>query len=985
MNSSFAGFTADKGSMAGVETVNLTNETTIAREFDASGVSGVTSYNIDATNATVNLKDLAEAVNVSLSNAASGTTSISFNDVANSTDDVPGGTEDAITVALSNNGTLEDDSTDAIERKEVTLTVNSIEELTLDVTGDNVVQLGANDATAIIVTGSGSLDMDTVSTATKTFDGSAVTGNILLDATASSSSTTSIKTGSGDDEVTIDTEKMAANATLSGGVGEDTLTLTSVNGNATTQFTMSGFETIELGAMNGGQTFSGKNYSDVTGVKTLATANQDVTFVNMGDQDLAITASTTAADKTISSDHTGATTVNFNATAATVAKGTKNTAADTVNEIVSVAKSSDLTVNVGEYASASGNVTAALAGTVTLNVASGLDADDAELTTYTGTITAAKAKEVTINNTGTFGGNVTAATAESFTLNATGSANGSTIAVAAATSGEMTFAKADSMTLTAAALEVLNVTTGSKAVTISNTTGALQELAVNAGNAFTMAGALADIASVTVEGAGTSSAVTLGALGDGANDYDMSVTAGGLKGGFTTGKIAVADGADITIDTTSVTGNVTIGDIDDGVGANDTAGDAERVVITTAGKNVSIATVEASDVVTITASNSGTLSIGAIGDSVATADVTLNLDDVKGAITLGAIDGKTVTIDASAAIGGVTYGGTVTATKAANITGSELTANSSVAVTLDATSNDVSSSFTGGIGNDDITFVLSNATKKLTSLTVTGDSGTDTVTVDNSAGAAAVTTTGLSLSGVEKFHIDNNNNTAGDEITLNASAFSGQAIAFDAVDAGSVLYLTGTDAADTIDMTKATAGVAALAGDVAFSHSASKGNDTYKLSAAGVAAETIVFDDTSGSDTITNFKVGEDFLDFDSITGISGNGVDAPAAGVDGAVVDPTDSEIYVFATSADSGFADGSITTMTNTTEVAAYLEAELTPLDAENFVAVINEVATKKAYIYLIDVDGETTAANTIEAGDLTLIGVVTADTALTATEIV
>lgn len=862
MNTSFAGFATDAG-ISNVENINLTNNTTIARTFDASGVTGATAYVIDAATAAVNLNDVLTVADVELKNQASSTFTMNFADVADDDTDVVGNDEDAMTLTLNANGTVEDTATDAVERTEVTATINDIEELTLNLVGANVVALGSNDATTLAITGAGSLDMDTVSSALTSIDGSAATGSITIDTTAvvTAASLGTVKTGAGNDVITIDSDDIKANATIAGGEGADKVIWTAGTG-ATTQVSMTGVETVEVGAVAGAETISMSNVTGVTTINALTAVDENVSFVNMAAQALTVNMKAANANNTDTlaadaADAAGAATVNYTASAAVLADGTDNTAALANRLDLSLSKATSLTVNVNAYMDTDSDITAAKATSVALNIASGEDEDGVELTEFSGAITAALASSVNVNATGTFNGAITAATATSFTVEATGSVNGSTITAAAATSAEITTGTTTStatntMTVTAGDLETLTVNAGG-ILTITNTgTAAVQELTVDATRLFTMSAvALDDIASVSVGGTATTAAVTLGNLGDGDNDYDMAIVATGLKAGLTIGTIDIEDDRNISITASGMTGDITIGNIG-------TTNDGANVTIVTAGEDVNLADITATGDVSITNSSSKTFDVG---DIVATDDVTLNLDATVGDITMGTIAGDAVVVDASAALGTVTYGATITATTSATVRGSELKANTATVV-LDATSNDVSATLTGGIGIDTFTVQVSNATNDLTTLSVTGGVGADSLTLGT--GAAATTTTGLTLSSIETLTVDN---TAA--VTVNASAVSAQTIALNGAGATDILGLTGTDSADTIDLTTTSSTGIKLSID------AGKGNDTIKLSSDADSDDTVVFEATAadnGNDTITGFQstATGDVLDFNAFVNTNG-------------------------------------------------------------------------------------------------------------------
>jgi hypothetical protein len=161
------------------------------------------------------------------------------------------------------------------------------------------------------------------------------------------------------------------------------------------------------------------------------------------------------------------------------------------------------------------------------------------------------------------------------------------------------------------------------------------------------------------------------------------------------------------------------------------------------------------------------------------------------------------------------------------------------------------------------------------------------------------------------------------------------------------------------------------------------GNDTIDVGADAVV-DTVVFSvvAANGQDTITNFVIAKDVLNVEKLAGGDVAGETAIAAAA--VTTDLTTAFVGVFANGANG--TDGvSITNYTDLTvatlgSVVAFLAAGLTEAAAETYAAVINDLTTNKAYVYNITVDTVTTVAGTIEVGDVTLVGVVTADAALT-----
>ena len=761
MNSSFTGMTGT-GAVSNVENIALTNASTVARTFDATGITGATAYTIDATNAGVSISDMSAIAAVSVTGQASGT----FSTAMDTTFVALAGTADAMTFNVTNVGTADNVATTSTnEEAAVTSTLTSMETINVNATGTNVLAFGGT-ATTLNIAGSGNVKVTAVSTTTTTVDASESTGVITLDTTAAAANAlTSVATGSGADTITLDTADMLANGTISGGDGADSLAVTS--GAKTVQYAMSGVETVALTAVTGALIFSGTNTSGITTVSTVAANTAATSFVGMNAGDLTINAIGATVDAgDLSSTHTGATTLNFSVVAADVtAKTERASAAD-----FTLTGTSDLTVNVGQYIDTDAVITAAVATSVALNVASGMSSatTPVQLTTFDGAITAAAATSFTAVIDGQIGETAAAV-----------------ITVDAATEATITNnSTAGAIDLQGAALENLTVTSAKAFTMTGSDLSAVQvaDITVNDG-AFTGV-TMADIATLTIAGSGVTNAtagttassfasVNLG----GDNAYSMNVTASGMKGGVTLGTVDTGAGYDITIEASEMTGALAVGHINaDGVGT--AAG--KNVTVTTAGTAgaVDLSNITATGLVTLTNSGAGAYDVDTISTATATidttgtvgavdvgaitatgtvsitnassstfaldalsagvtGDVTVALDGTVGAVSLSTIAGKTVNLDVSNTIAGTTYG-TITALNSATVALSELQ-NNTVAITAAAASTTFTAAVTGGIGNDAIT-ITGVATN--TSITASGDYGIgdNTLTIDNDVSSNAADT-----------------------------------------------------------------------------------------------------------------------------------------------------------------------------------------------------------------------------------------------------
>jgi len=690
LNTDFAGLST--GTVSGVEAVELTNASVAARSFAATGITGATSYSVSGDLPTTITGLTTGAKNFTISGVKSGTVSTAFKTLEAETT----GTTDVANLTLSTVG-----ATSAVP-----VTLGSFETVNITSNGTNSITLGGTDATTVTVSGAGKLTLGSVPTSITSFDASATTGGVTVDLTnAAAAAMTKVVAGSGDDSVTYDAADGKNNATLTGGLGKDTLVLSAVG---TNEFTQTGFETLTLATVGSALTLSGAKTTDLTTVNAGGLVTADVTMVNMGAGALTFnnnaTSTTVKHNNAISSDHTGATTIVYNGGSSTAT--TSLTAANyTVDSSAGA-----LSVTAAARTNVTSTVNAAKATSVSLTVTSAKDTAEVpnELTTFAGTINAAAATSLTVNATGTLGGTINAAAAKS----------------ASVTNGAVT----GTLNLSTAALTSLTVDSGATLNMSASTLSALQKLTVTQSKGTFTLGDTVKATDVTVGGTGTTSKVVLGNLSTG-QDASVSLTATGLKGGLTVGTADAKAGYSVTETVTGVTGSVSLG----AIGSNVTTGDA----VTVAAQNVG-----------------GTLNVGAITTKGA---VSVNVNGTSGAVTLGNISGGSLDVQAGSTIGGVTYG-TFTALTSANLALSTLQANT-VTVAQKTAGTGLTVAVTGGSFQDQIT-VNGNATTK--TITVTGDLSTsatgadDIVTVNGSTGSAE-TISIAGLTGYEKGYLTGGN------------------------------------------------------------------------------------------------------------------------------------------------------------------------------------------------------------------------------------
>jgi len=378
----FSGFTT--GFVKNIETVNITNSGATSRAFDMTGVTGVTNLSVDATKGAITITALPTGVSkLSLTGQSGDTGATAF-----STDYVAGAAEissttTALAFDLTNVGTA--------TTKRVTATLGSVETVNVTATGTNFFALGGTTATSMTVSGSGTVNT-TGGSALTSFDGSSATGALTVDLTGvtSAGSLATFRTGTGGDTLTASVEDLRANATIAAGTGTDTFNLSNAGTSAvTTAYNLSGVETIAIGsvAAGGDLTIAGSNVDSalatvsIKGGATSATGAA-TTLAGMGSRSMTLNvlgASADAAD--ITSDNTGATTVNFKADGTAAKAGT---GVDAPQGEVTLSGASAATVNVEAYidaasvsptaaAAADVIITASKATAFTLNVASGKD------------------------------------------------------------------------------------------------------------------------------------------------------------------------------------------------------------------------------------------------------------------------------------------------------------------------------------------------------------------------------------------------------------------------------------------------------------------------------------------------------------------------------------------------------------------------------------------------------------------------------------
>lgn len=547
-------------------------------------------------NGDVSLKDLASTAAAVTLNGQQKNVTVGF------ADKVTDGTADALTLNLNGVGTAEDAATTAVELNRVDLTAAGIEELNLGVAGTNVVTVVADAAKSVVATGEGSLDAGFSGSANvKTVDASAVAGNVTLDL-GTLAAATSVKTGAGDDTISANTANLAVNATIDGGAGADRLELTVSSSPATTQYSMSGVETLALES-SGSLTFSAKN---VTGLETVEVASgytATATLANLGSADLTFALKEDSSGS-ITADNAGAATVNVTPSATAV----KDKAVETNTTGLTLTNASSVNLTVAQYSQYTGDVTALKATSLEAKI-------DGE-----------------INNTI----NLTAATAAVFN----------------ATNKDV----ASSVTLNAGELVDLNITTAGDFTVNSGGSGdltKLEALTVATAGAFSI-GDLAAINTINLTGTGTADLDNLGATD---LEYGITVNASGLagSGALTIADIDVGAGQSINLNVAGVAGDVTLTS-----GAGVSGGDTGSITVNANGTqgNVNLGTLSAKTITVNAAGALGELTVsGATGETVSITGSelkknTITVEASKSGVVVGGIANDVINVSGDAAASG---------------------------------------------------------------------------------------------------------------------------------------------------------------------------------------------------------------------------------------------------------------------------------------------------------------------------------------------
>ena len=545
LKSSFDGFTT--GGVKNVEIVTLTNTTDVARTFDATGVAGASTYNLDSkTGVSVINADTLGSVNVL--NRASGTTTVDFDDTKISTT-----TDNSLNLGVSALGSGASTF--------VTVTAPDIQKMTVTSSGAaSNVDLAGAPLKSLTIKGASDISVKATGVTTLTsIDASEATGKVTL--AGLTGTVSSLKTGSADDKATV--TAISTTAVLSGGLGNDSLVLSSLAA-GTYQPAMTGFETLTVAGSAGAVVLSMAKSTDVANL-VVDTLGGSLTMSKAGAGALSISSQGAQTANTISNDTTG--NVSFTTVVADKVTSTTN---DTDALSITASKTSALNIGVVKYTNATGTFTAPSASQVTLNAAGG----------FTGSIAAAKATDLSITASETVTLGAASDLSSVSTLNATTSksldlSNGGLTAVGSITAAgtgatsALTFGALGGATNTQAISLTATGWKGGTTLTtvdsqdaikldVTGTTGAVVIGAIGNATSTTPTG------SITINGTGALGTITQTGTVQASASKSISVTAKDSIADVSFGNLVVSNSSNnlsgaITVDLSGSIANVSVG------------------------------------------------------------------------------------------------------------------------------------------------------------------------------------------------------------------------------------------------------------------------------------------------------------------------------------------------------------------------------------------------------------------------------------------
>jgi len=846
--------------------------------------------------------------------------------------------------------------------------------------GTTVASLDAQYSNTLNLKGTGSISLtaleiaDPAGTATAVVDASAMTDKLLLGAAgagfkATGGDTVTLTLGSGTNTVHFDTEILSADVIVGTTGAKDLVVIKE----AATDLvpTITNIDTVKATGAGASKTISAKKFTDVGTIAIYDGAAGDVTSDNISVKEIATGQaidiySTTATQGdwdggTITLDlATGVTAANLGIKGTVALEGTGIISSDIIamgldmgNKVTATGLTFDQTVVLSNTSALTplstltltggGMKSATAAATTTITATNNVNLSSIDASGYTGNLNIAGAttKAAGVVTLGAGNNTVTVALADlardALSING-GDGTDTLVAVDLAAAlyrpGLSNIEKLDIDLTTGTATELsLLDSTGVETVAL-DLDSTDENFTISGASAITTyqleaaAAATADI--ITLGSAATLSVVNkTAALGDAntslvfPNATDLSLAIGKSTANVTTAAM------DLTTLTAAKATSMTVGgqgiDAATGAGyigkldiANLTTAKLTSLTIDADQGDIDLDNVTAAKLAAVTATGDNALAFGGTGGSTA----------------------ALASFDASAMTGAVTIGTGIDFTASASIkTG---TANDTV--TLDVLTEGNATLDMGTKLADNDTLNLDGANNM--GLSVIDLSAADQISQLNGAVNAGV------QSGIESFNASGLTGSQGVTITGSAAANT----------------LTGTANADNF-----------IGGEGADTITTGAGNDTVSLTESTAKVDNVIFATaaTNGADTITGFKFGTggDTIDLETMGG--GNMAAEVALAANAAQADIASNSIVVFADGDDGAGADNAITQIADYTamaDVAAFINAGLTVATTEVFVAVINDLVTDKAYVYNVVEAGNTT----IDAGEVTLVGTLTASNA-------
>jgi hypothetical protein len=387
--------------------------------------------------------------------------------------------------------------------------------------------------------------------------------------------------------------------------------------------------------------------------------------------------------------------------------------------------------------------------------------------------------------------------------------------------------------------------------------------------------------------------------------------------------------------------------------------------------NLDAAGVETLDMTMKDTTHSTTVDVAGLTATGTSGTSTINVLGA-GATILNGINATTDTIDASTATGALTVAAAQRTADAKTIKGG--TAGDSIAMEASA---DVLS---GGLGTDSL---VVDYTAVMGGIAVDLSAADQVTTMEGSANAAVQSGfENVDLSAYDSFGStvtgsDGANVITGTALADNISAGKGNDTIKVALTAdGNTDIMNGGAGTDTLELTGAAHDFATDANLINIENITAVSSANVDVSEQSEDLAITVTDSAAnlltlgavGLNTVTNFEINSDTLNFDSIAGISSNGV---ATAANATKVNIANGAVYVHADGAD-GTGTGAASVIldyTDLTDVAAFLSNSYSYASGEKAVFVINDTAADHASVYLAV--GTATGAATIEAAEVTYIG--------------